>query len=58
MEDQKNVVEELKKKEDTTLLPGIAVVINDWTDRADITHAHNNPITSSFIRASHWAQST
>jgi hypothetical protein len=58
MEDQKIVVEELKKKEGTTLLPGIAVVINDWADRADITHANNNPITSSFIRARHWAQST
>ena len=58
MEDQKNLVEELKKKEGTTLLPGIAVVVNDWADRADITHANNNPITSSYIRARHWGQST
>ena len=58
MEDQKNLVEELKKKEDTTMIPGIAVVVNDWADRADITHANNNPITSSFIRARHWGQST
>ena len=58
MEKQKEHVEELKQKSATHLIPGIAVVINDWADRADITHSNNNPITSSFIRARHWGQST
>ena len=47
MEKQKEHVEELKQKSATHLIPGIAVVINDWADRADITHSNNNPITSS-----------
>ena len=58
MDKQKDVVEDIKKKGLTYSVPGIAVVINDWADRADITHANNNPITSSFIRARHWGQST
>ena len=53
MDKQKDIVEDIKKKGLTYSVPGIAVVINDWADRADITHANNNPITSSFIRARH-----
>ena len=58
MERQRAVVEEIKKRGQTHRLPGIAVVVNDWADRADITHSNNNPITSSYIRARHWGQST
>jgi hypothetical protein len=58
MEAQKTKIMQLKK-EDVTLLPQICVVINDWADRQEITHAPtNNPITTAYLKGRHWAQST
>ena len=59
MEKQKERIMKLKKDEDTTLLPQICVVINDWADRQEITHAPtNNPITTAYLKGRHWAQNT
>ncbi len=56
---QKEIVEEIKRKGYTNTLPGIAVIINDFADDSQVLHtAAKNPITSSFLRARHWAQST
>ena len=58
MDAQKEEVEELKQNPRTHTLPGIAVVVNDFADRPDVTHRNDNPIATCFVRARHWMQST
>ena len=58
MDQQKEEIEELKQNPRTHTLPGIAVVVNDFADRPDVTHRNDNPIATCFVRARHWGQST
>ena len=58
LNEQRDTIKDLKKKQWQKALPQVLVIIDDFADRSDIMHNAGSILTSLFIRGRHFGCST